>query len=464
MPSGRWLVLLGLAVLPIACNKANSTPATGAASVASADVPVTHVKVASPKRVPLAWSIEQPGTVMAFEVTPVVAKIPGYVKEIAADPVARQQGKPDAVIDMGSEVTKGQLLATLDIPELDAEATQKRAAVDQATAELELARKDVRVAESQVSAALVAVREAEAGVMRAGTELDRWKTELVQSDELVARKVIDIQSRDVTFKQFRAAESARGETVARVNTADVAVTERRVRKERAEAEVLVASAKLKVAEAAVKEVEARLTYTRITAPFDGIVTSRMVHTRHFVQPPSSGQTQVLFTVASLEVVRVFVDVPEVSSAKAGPGAKATVRVPALANREYAAEITRTGGVVQPETRTLRTEIDVVNKDRLLKPGMYAVVQIQAATADATVLPAACVLPADETHYVYLVEAGRAVKYRVQVGRTDGGNVQVLGRRRATATGGNWEEFAGSEKVVVGNLGALTDGAAVEVRE
>jgi hypothetical protein len=173
--------------------------------------------------------------------------------------------------------------------------------------------------------------------------------------------------------------------------------------------------------------------------------------------------QVLFTVASLETVRVFVDVPEVSAAKAGPGVKATVRIPALANREFAVTVTRTAGVVQPDTRTLRVEIDIDNKDRSLSPGMYAFVQIQAA-AEATVLPVASVLPADETHYVYLVEGGKVVKYRVQVGRTEGANVQVLGRRRATATGGTWEPFAGTEKVVVGNLGALTDGAAVEVKE
>jgi HlyD family secretion protein len=88
-----------------------------------------------------------------------------------------------------------------------------------------------------------------------------------------------------------------------------------------------------------------------------------------------------------------------------------------------------------------------------------------------VLPIVCVLPADETHSVYAVEEvpspkpegfGKAVKYRVQLGRADPGTVQVLGRRKATATTGPWVKFDGSELIVTGNLGALSDGVEVKV--
>jgi multidrug efflux pump subunit AcrA (membrane-fusion protein) len=155
-------------------------------------------------------------------------------------------------------------------------------------------------------------------------------------------------------------------------------------------------------------------------------------------------------------------VPEVSAEKAGVGTAAAVRVPSLGGREFPATVTRTTGIVDPATRTMRVEIDIENKDRGLRPGLYATVRINAEAADATVLPAACVLPADETHYVYVVEDGKAVKYRVQLGRSDPGTVQVLGRRRATATAGVWERFTGAEQVVEGNLGALSDGIEVKV--
>ena len=120
-------------------------------------------------------------------------------------------------------------------------------------------------------------------------------------------------------------------------------------------------------------------------------------------------------------------------------------------------VTRTTGVIQPDSRTLRAEIDIENKDGLLRPGMYAFVQIKAETAGAMVLPAAAVLPADETYYCFLVEDGKAVKYRVRVGRTDAGSVHVLEKRKAAAMGGKWTSFAGAERVVVGNLGASPTG-------
>jgi RND family efflux transporter MFP subunit len=422
------------------------------------------VKVATPKKQALHWVVEQPGTVSAFEVTPVTAKLAGYIKDIAPDPVARQNGKPDAVIDIGSPVKAGQLLATLDIPDLVAEADQKAAMVELAKAELEQVRKDLAVADAQVAAARAGVTEAEAGVTRAAAEFDRWKTELAQADELVQKKVIDAQSRAVVFKQFEAARAAKAEAEARVATAAALLGERQARRTKADADVLAAAARVKVADAAVKEVEARVGYTKITAPFDGIVTDRNVHTRHLTQPAPGGQGYVLFVVARLDVVRVFVDVPEVAAVNAVPGAKAVVRVPALGGEEFAGTVTRTAGVVRPDTRTLHAEIDLPNEKGRLQPGMYAVVRIAADSADAVVVPAACVLAADETHYAYLVEGDKAVKYRVRVGRTEGGNLQVLGRRRATATTGDWVPFTGAERVVVGNLGALTDGVAVEVKE
>lgn len=446
-----------LAVLAAGCGR--GAPAGPAGPAPAAGGP-TAVKVASPKRQTLRWAVEQPGTIAAFEITPVAAKIAGYVAAIAPDP----KGPSGAVIDIGSVVTAGQLLATLDVPELVAEAGQKDAAVKQAAAEAEQVKQEVGVLDAQVLAGKAAVAEAEAGLPRAAAELERWKAELVQADDLLARKVTDAQSRAVVYKQFQTAEAGTAEAAAKVATAAAALKERQARRAKADADVAAAAARTAVAAAALKEVQARLGYTKITAPFDGIVTARNVHTRHFVQPPGGGPAMMpLFVVARLDVLRVFVDVPEGAAAKATPGAKASVRVAAV-GEEFAATVTRTTGVVAPDTRTLRAEIDLPNEKRTVQPGMYAFVRIEAESADATVLPAACVLAADETHYAYLVEDGKAVRYRVRIGRTEGATVQVFGRRRATATSGDWVPFAGTEKVVNGNLGALADGTPVEVRE
>jgi hypothetical protein len=117
-------------------------------------------------------------------------------------------------------------------------------------------------------------------------------------------------------------------------------------------------------------------------------------------------------------------------------------------------------VLNPNSRTLRVEIDIDNTDRSLEPGRYVVVRVFATTTNSMLIPTDCVLAADETHYIYLAEGGKAVKYRVQLGHTGNGMIEVFGRRRALSTNGAWEKFFGSEQVVTGNLGALADGIAV----
>jgi RND family efflux transporter MFP subunit len=423
------------------------------------------VKIATPKTQPLQWLIEQPGTVEPLEVTALVAKLPGYVKSIAPDRAAikagvKLPGDQEPVIDIGSEVVAGQPLATLDIPELDAEATEKTAAVKRAKTEEKQAEKDVEVAKALMIAGEALVKEAEAGSTRADADVVRWKAELDQVNAQIMGGVADVQTRNVVTKNWESAKAAKAEAEAKVATARAVVKERTSRLGRAEADVAAAAARVEVAEAESARVQRLLEYKAIVAPFAGVVTARNVNTRTFIQPATASQHHSLFTVARMDVLRVFADIPEASAEKAGAGAAAVVRVPALAGREYLATVTRTSRVVSPDTRTLRIEIDIENKDRAISPGMYVLVQIKASAAEAMVLPLGCVLAADETHYVFLVEGGKAVKYRVQLGRSDAGNVQVFGRRLATKTSGTWEPFTANDQVVNGNLGALSDGTAV----
>lgn len=454
-------VLLAL-VAAVGCNKSDP-PKTGANPAGGPLV----VKVSRPARKPVKWAIEQPASVQPLESTPVVAKLPGYLKTIAPDLQAiragvKLPGGQEPVIDIGTAVDAGQLLATLHVPELAAEVAEKAAGVKRAEAEKVQAERERDVAEQQVVAANKMVEEATAGIARSEADIKRWKAELDQTNTQISGGVADAQTRNVVQKNLDAAHAARAEAVTKVATAQAGVKEREARKARTQADIEAAEARVAVARAELDRVKALEGYTLVRAPFPGVVTARHVHPGHFLQPAAGMHGTVLFTVVRADIVRVFADVPESSADKAGVGTAASVRVPALGGREFAATVTRTTGIVDPATRTLRVEIDLVNADRALKPGQYATVRINAEANDAIVLPSACVLPADETHYVYAVEGGKAVKYRVQLGRTDPGTVQVLGRRKATATSGAWERFTGEEQIVTGNLGALSDGADVKV--
>ncbi len=457
----RACALLLLALVAFGCNR--NAPQGGANPASGPPV----VKVTRPAQQPVRWVIEQPASVQPLEATPLVAKLPGYVKAIAPDAAAvkagvKLPGGQEPVIDIGSVVEANQLLATVHIPELAAEVIEKTAAVEKAKAEQRQSEKERDVTDAQVKAAEEMVKEADAGIARADADVNRWKAELDQVNTQVTGGIADTQTRNVITKNWEAAKAATAEAVAKVATAKAGVEERKARKGKAQADVEAAAERVKVADAELARVKALESYTQVKAPFPGVITARNVHPGHFLQPAAGANGTVLFTIVRTDVVRVFADVPEVSAEKAGVGTAATVRVPSLGGREFPASVTRTTGIVDPATRTLRVEIDIENKDGALKPGVFATVRINAEATDATVLQTQCVLPADETHYVFVVEGTKAVKYRVQLGRSDPGVVQVLGRRKATATTGPWEPFTGSEQVVVGNLGALSDGIEVKV--
>ena len=445
MPTFRQLIFLAVALA--GCAKGDGT-APAAAVSANSTAPV-EVIVASPKVVNLNWFVDQPATVKAFESAPLVAKLPGFVSKV--------------YVDIGDRVKSGQLLAEISIPELVREAEQKRAMVEMAKASHVQFERSVDVAKARLTAAKAGVTEAEAGTARILADYERWESEVKRVEELVSKRVIDSQARDEVLKQFRSAAAAREEVKAKVATAAAAVIEAQAMIGRADADVLAATAHVAVAMAEANRVAALLVYTKITAPFDGVVTSRMVHPGHFLQPTSGPKPEQLFTVSHFDTVRVFFEVPESAATTIATGSKATVRIPGLKGREWNVAVTRTSGVLASESRTLRAEIDLPNADAAIKPGTYATVRLSGTTPDAITVPAGCVLFADETAYVYEVVDGKAVKLRVRVGRIDGGNVELVGKKRLLGTV-DWQPLSASDQLVLGNLGALIDGQAVVVKK
>jgi RND family efflux transporter MFP subunit len=274
--------------------------------------------------------------------------------------------------------------------------------------------------------------------------------------------VIDGQSLDEARKQAKVAAAGKQEVDARVVSAAAAVRAAKARQKQAAAEVKAAEARKDVAAAEQERVKALLGYTEIRAPFSGVITARNVHTGHYLQPTGS-KPDPLFVVAKVDTLRVAVDVPESVAVKAGVGAKATIKFPALGNREVSATVARASGAYSPEARTLRVEIDLPNSDGVFKPGLYASVKLSGAGGDGFTLPAAAVLFADETAYCYAVKDGKVEKLRVKTGKVENNTVEVLGKRKAGTTSGDWAAFDGTEQVASGNLGALADGQTVTVK-
>jgi RND family efflux transporter MFP subunit len=175
-----------------------------------------------------------------------------------------------------------------------------------------------------------------------------------------------------------------------------------------------------------ERVAALLNYTTLYAPFAGVISARNVDTGHLVG--GNGQSQMpLLIVVRPETVRVFVNVPEVDAVFIEPDAEALLRVPALAAEEFAGTVTRTTWALDEATRTLRTEIDVPNTDRRLRPGMYAYVKLKVAERNnALTIPQSAILASAGASYVWRVETdGTLIKQPIKTGLAAGGKVEVL---------------------------------------
>ena len=447
-PETRFVLLAALALIPaLGCNR---PPAANPAAAAAGP----QATVIKPQKLPVKRVVEQPGTVQAFEETALQAKLSGYIATLADDPEKKDRPEYDRFIDIGSRVKKGQLLARLSIPELEEEFKQKTALIKQAEAEVTQAEKALAAAAANVVATHAMVAEAEAGVERAQALYENWQKELDRITKLVSGGVGDIQTRDQTQNQFRAAEASRKEAIAHVTSAKAAVDKAAADRDKSAADVTAARARLEVAKAEAGRVDALRGYLSITAPFDGVVTRRGVNRGDFV---SAAEKVPLFRVARTHPVRVVVHVPEVDAGLVSVGQE--VRLSLQGEPGGASgKVTRTSWSLEPGSRTLRTEIDMPNEKGQVRPGTYAYARLTAELPAAWAVPAAAVGKINDEPVIYLVENGKAVRVVVELLRGDSQFTQIRRYKKAGAT--DWTELTGEESIATPAAG-LTDGQPIK---
>ena len=444
-------LLAALTVLLAAgCNRRPAAPPPQAAAAAAPKITVLKPELRSIHR-----TVEQPGTVHAFEETALFARLTGFVGSINDDPEKKSHPLHDRRIDRGSRVRQGQVLAELAIPELDQEFRQKEALVKQAEAEVVQADKGQTAAAATVAVAIESVREAEAGVIRAQALFTRWQSEAERIGGLVKGGLIDSQTRDETQNQLKASDAARNEAIARVAAMRAEVKKAEANRDKAAADSVAARARLDVARANVGEVNARRTYLKIAAPYDGIVTRRSVNTGDLV---SAAEKTAMFVVARVDPVRVVVRAPEADSGFVTPGQEARVAFPATSGLDAVGKVSRTAWSLEPGSRTLWTEIDLPNPKGTIRPGMYVVARLESAFPKTWTLSAAAIGKQGDDAVVYLVESGKAVRVIVQAGRGDGRFTQVLHYRKPGAE--NWTDFTGTESIAT-PAAMITDGLEIQ---
>jgi multidrug efflux pump subunit AcrA (membrane-fusion protein) len=432
-----------LAILGGGCRKTSVAPRAATPTEESA----RRVAVVKPERKTIYREVGQPGLIQAFERTPIVSKIPGYVLKWN--------------VDIGDGIHKDDILAELWVPEMMAELKLKEEMVQQA--------KKTRVmVQAQVVTAKAQVQEAVAGLGRAESTYDYWKGQSARFASLVKDRVLDRQTHEDTLNQSRTSAAALEEAKARVESAKALQLEKESARDKADVDI-------SAAEADGRRQADLVGYATFTAPYEGVVTQRNINTKQFVQPATSTQGDVLYVVERIDIVRIFVSVPETDADWVRVGTPATVRVQALQGQEFKGDVTRTAWSLNRTTRTLLAEIDFPNPElpnvgRRLRPGMYAYATVTAELPDVLTLPASAVVTEGDVNvgfksFCYLIEEGRVKRVQIEIGAKNDKLVEVLKRQLPAASAGEkprWEAFTGMEEVVRGDLAGLKDGQAVEV--
>jgi RND family efflux transporter MFP subunit len=312
-------------------------------------IDVIHVRAAPAER-----TLTLPGEARPFVETTVFARTNGYVEKY--------------FVDIGDRVKEGQVLATLEAPELDDQIIASKAKVDELKAEVHVA---------QTNSAF------------AKTSFDRW--ELSTQDGAVS-----VQERD----------------------------QKKAELDSSLAKLEAANAEVALAEADLRRLTTLDKFKVVTAPFEGTITERQVDLGDLVTAGSTTNTTPLFTIAQSNQMRVLVDVPQVSANDVSIGMPATASV---GGRRFAGRVDRTAEAINLSSRTLRVEVLIPNPTHALLPGTYLQVTLQFDRPQAPLqVPASALVWRPKGPQVAIITDDGVVKFADVTILRDSGDVVEVG--------------------------------------
>lgn len=214
-------------------------------------------------------------------------------------------------------------------------------------------------------------------------------------------------------------------------------------------------AQVKQMEVALAQADTNLTYSYIRAPFAGYIAARNLDTGAYVTGAASSTSTMSRSMLSLhdiDRVRVLIEVVEKDIPTIQIGQKAGLRAEAYPDRVFEGQVTRIVQTLNRETRTMTVEIDLPNKDRRLKGGMFARVEVMVGThREAVQIPIDAVSRLEDTQYVFVVRDGKAQRVNVEIGVRDDNRVEIT------------KGLTGDETVIVSGKDLVHDGTPVQAQ-
>jgi RND family efflux transporter MFP subunit len=353
--NSQLLTASGAVLLAAALSSCNHPQATARTTPEQQTVTVSTAPVVLRQ---MADHLTVSSELVPFQEIDVFAKEAGYVKEL--------------YVDYGSHVRKGQLMAVLEIPELEAQLQQDRAAIKARTDEVTRARNEVAQAKAQHDVQHLQYTRI--------AEVAKTKPGLVAQQE-----VDDWQGKDLASES--SLEAAQGNLAT------------------AQSEVAVAQAQL-------VHDQALYDYSRVTAPFDGVVTQRYANYGALMQAgTSTTQSTPLVRLSQENIYRLVIPVPETYVPYIHAGEPVDVRVSAL-NKDFTGKVVRFSYDVTNDTRTMHTEVDVPNANNQLMPGLYAeAILTLNQKPNAIAIPVQAIDHAGDNTSVMILQDGGVIESR-----------------------------------------------------
>lgn len=389
-------IAVGLAAL-LAIGLASCSGGTSAQANTESMVTVGVTKV---EKKTLSREITLSSELVPFQEIDVYAKESGYVQKLS--------------VDYGSHVKQGQVMAVLEIPELEAQLQQDRA--------------EIKNAEDQVSRAQHELKRYEAQYNALHLEYSRLNTVFQNQPGIVAQQEVD---------------DAQGKDLAASSQVDAG-----------NSALEAAQSQLSVAKARLSRDQTLFDYSKITAPFSGVVTERYANLGTLIQAGTNSSTQAmpLVKLSQDDLFRLVIPVPESYVHYIRVGELVSVRVPSL-NRTFPGKVARFSEDVRQDTRTMHTEVDVPNPQRVLVPGLYAEADVGLEHRDdIPVVPLQSINHEGDKTTVFLVNGNGEIEDRpVMLGIQTSVDAEVVSGLNA------------GEMVVVSDRGGLKPGQRVHAQ-
>ena len=297
------------------------------------------------------------------------------------------------------------------------------------------------------------IKQAEAEVKRTGAYHDYRILQFDRIEDLFKHQSIEARLVDEKKQEMNAAAAAELSAQAGVLTAKAKAAAAEANVSQAKADLVNAKANVEVAQATFDKAKVFVDYTKIVSPYNGVVTRRAYFRGAFIRSAEQGGLVPLLAISRTDLMRVVVMVPDRDVPYIAVGKAATIQIDALPGEDFHGKVSRMADSEDPETRTMRVEIDLPNPDNKLREGMYGRVLIPLNEGTGTLaIPSECLAGDIENNQasVFVVRDGKAHLEKVIVGSDTGLKIEII------------KGLTAESQVVSRHNGPLKEGTLVEV--